>query len=90
MPVKIKIKLEILSYARIFILGLAMSLLTQTSGASGPEKKSVDLIVQGRYVVTMTDDNPVIENGAVAIHDGVIVAVGKAHKIATDYQAKRL
>lgn len=89
MPVKIKIKLEILSYARIFILGFAMSLLTQTSGASGPEKKSVDLIVQGRYVVTMTDDNPVIENGAVAIQDGVIVAVGEALDIATEYRAKK-
>jgi 5-methylthioadenosine/S-adenosylhomocysteine deaminase len=53
------------------------------------EKAAVDMIVEGRYVVTMDADNSVIEHGAVAVKDGAIVAVGTAEDIRAGYQADR-
>jgi 5-methylthioadenosine/S-adenosylhomocysteine deaminase len=50
---------------------------------------SVDLIVEGDHIVTMDAAMTVIENGAVAIDDGVIVAVGPAGEINADYMAEQ-
>ncbi len=69
----------------IFGIFITLSLLVTACAA---EKESVDLIVQGRYVVTMTPEMPVIENGAVAVKDSVIVAVGTADDIGAKYTAK--
>ena len=49
----------------------------------------VDLIVDGWYVVTMNATRDIIRNGAVAVRDGVIVAVGKAADIHRGYAAAR-
>ena len=49
---------------------------------------TIDLIVNGDYVVTMDEDLAVIEDGAVAIDDGVIVAVGPAGEIGAAYRAQ--
>lgn len=48
-----------------------------------------DLIVSGRYVVTMSAQRRVIENGAVAIRGERIVAVGTKAEIDRAWQAKR-
>ncbi|TNE62569.1 MAG: amidohydrolase [Alphaproteobacteria bacterium] len=50
-------------------------------------KDAADLIVMGRYVVTMDAKGTVIENGAVAIKDGAILAVGPEDDIAAAYDA---
>lgn len=76
-------------YARLLISGFIMSLSTQTFGASAEEIQTVDLIVHGRYVVTMGQENPVIEHGAVAVKDGVIVAIGRDSEIMTNFLAKK-
>lgn len=51
---------------------------------------TVDLIVNGDYLVTMEPDSPVITNGAVAIKDGVIIAVGLASEISGQYSSKQV
>ncbi len=89
MDIKIKTGTGLLSYIKVFISGLVMLLSTQGAGASALHKKAVDLIVHGRYVVTMNVDNQVIENGAVAIQGRNIVAVGTDSRIAADYTARR-
>ena len=56
--------------------------LAVTSAADG-----IDLIIDGRYVVTMDTDDGVIVNGAIAVDDGVIVAVGPGAEIHASYSA---
>ncbi|HEX7061008.1 MAG TPA: amidohydrolase family protein [Woeseiaceae bacterium] len=47
----------------------------------------VDLVVEGRWVVTMDGEDRIVEHGAVAVDDGVIVAVGPADEIDARYAA---
>lgn len=47
----------------------------------------VDLVVEGRWVLTMDDADTILEHGAVAIDDGIIVAVGPARDIDARYAA---
>ena len=49
---------------------------------------SVDLIIDGDHVLTMDADRSIIRNGAVAINNGVIIAVGTAADIHAQYSAK--
>ena len=54
---------------------------------AAPPSDAIDLIVAGDYVVTMDAGLSVIENGAVAIDDGVIIAVGPADEILSQHTA---
>jgi len=49
----------------------------------------IDLIVLGDYVVTMDSARTVITNGAVAVDDGVIVAIGAPADIQHDFSARQ-
>ena len=57
--------------------------------ATGPAdtRNNVDLIVAGDYVVTMDGSGDVLEDGAVVIDNGLIVAVGPADEIDARYNA---
>ena len=58
-------------------------------GGSGQGRESVDLLVFGGTVVTMDEQRRVIVNGAIAVTDGGIVAVGPAAEVANRYDGKR-
>ena len=47
----------------------------------------IDLLVRGDYVITMDGDDSIIQDGAVAIDEGLIVAVGPAAEIEARYSA---
>ncbi|MBD0328380.1 MAG: amidohydrolase, partial [Pyrinomonadaceae bacterium] len=49
--------------------------------------QNVELIVGGDFVVTMNEEQPVIQNGAIAVMDGKIVAVDTKDKIMASYKA---
>lgn len=49
----------------------------------------IDAIVHARLVVTMASSPRTVENGAIAVHDGRILAVGPAEAIARDFPIAR-
>jgi 5-methylthioadenosine/S-adenosylhomocysteine deaminase len=51
--------------------------------------QEIDLITYGRWVVTMDGPGTIIENGAVAVTDGAILAVGPAAEIDASYKARK-
>jgi 5-methylthioadenosine/S-adenosylhomocysteine deaminase len=57
---------------------------------SQPKKEKADLIVTGGTVVAMDSARTVVENGAIAVEDDTIVAVGPRAEIESQYQAARL
>jgi 5-methylthioadenosine/S-adenosylhomocysteine deaminase len=50
---------------------------------------AIDLIIRGHSIVTMDAAGTVIENGAVAIDDGIIVALGTSDEIEAHYKASK-
>ncbi|MGH8261845.1 MAG: amidohydrolase family protein [Steroidobacterales bacterium] len=83
-----------MSISKWYVSFRGFALLAALAGASAGtsaagSRPTVDLIVAGDYVVTMEDGQPVINDGAVAINAGLIVAVGPRTEIATRYRAKR-
>ena len=60
----------------------------QSSAAADADAgKQIDLIVAGDHIVTMDDAATVHTGSAVAIDDGVIIAIGPAAEINATYQA---
>lgn len=55
--------------------------------AAEPGAATVDLIVEGDYIVTMDESQAVVKVGAVAIKDGVIVSLGSAADISQKHVA---
>ena len=54
------------------------------------QKKSVDLIIQNGTVVTMDANRRIIENGAVAVSKGEIVAVGTSADVVRQFSSKQI
>lgn len=50
-------------------------------------RRTVEMIVGGDFIVTMNESQPVIENGAIAIKKGKIIAVDTLNKIQANYKA---
>ncbi len=73
----------------IFISVFLAALFTAFSVGARENRQTVDLIVYGDYVLTMQENNLVIENGAVAVRDGAILAVGGAEDINGRFSGAR-
>ncbi len=74
-------------------LFLAFALTACGSGTepnANVDDDRIDLIVKGDYVVTMDASGTVYEQGAVAVHEGVILAIGSADEIEAEHSAKEV
>ncbi len=71
------------------VICVALSTCTPVDPASesAGELPTADLIVEGMYVVTMDENDQVIAGGAVAIKDGLIIALAPAEDINAEYTA---
>jgi 5-methylthioadenosine/S-adenosylhomocysteine deaminase len=69
------------------LLASGCAAVATACASTGPAPEPIDLIVNGDYVVTMDAAGTVIENGAIAIDDGVILAVGPAATIHAAHAA---
>jgi 5-methylthioadenosine/S-adenosylhomocysteine deaminase len=67
-----------------------VSLLLFLPLAISAQKKSIDLIVQNGTIVTMNEQRRVIENGAIAVSKGEIVAVGTTQEITRKFSSKQV
>ncbi len=57
------------------------------SPATPAAENGIELIVKGSHIVTMDAAGTVIENGAIAIDDGIILAIGPTDEITAEYSA---
>lgn len=76
----------------ILSLSLAVALLAPaqaTVSASQAQARRVDLIVSGGVVVAMDEARRVVEDGAVAVSGGRILAVGKRRDVTRRFRAAR-
>lgn len=72
-------------FIAFFFAFFAISVFGQTN----KQMNSADLIVRGGTIVTMDGERRVIEDGAIAVRDGKIVAVGKSAEIVRQFGAKQ-
>src|SRR5712692_3734109 len=87
LPVHTRIKMVKNPVLLLFsLLVFAVPSLTQAQ----KRRAVVDLIIRGGTVVTMDGARRVIENGAIAVKDGRIVAIGKAAEIDRAYAAREI
>ncbi|CAN5397425.1 hypothetical protein BH18ACI2_BH18ACI2_20250 [soil metagenome] len=75
---------------RLFILFILFSTLLTTMPPTimATTPATVDLVVSGGTIVTMDKDRRVIEDGAIAVNRGRIVAVGSRGEIARQYAGR--
>ena len=78
------IKAAVFAFVILVITGAASLTFAQR------RKSAVDLIIQGGTVVTMDEARHVIENGAVAVKGGRIIAVGRTADIDRTYSAREI
>ncbi|WP_167506981.1 MULTISPECIES: amidohydrolase family protein [unclassified Mesorhizobium] len=68
-----------------------MKILTaKTSGPSENERQVYDLVVHNAVLLTVDEKDQVIANGAIAIHDGLIVAVGYSRDILSRHDFREV
>ncbi len=72
---------------RTLIHSICIGILLGAAVAAAEDKKPADLIVQGEYVLAMEPGSKAIQDGAIAVIDGDIVAVGPASDIQAQFDA---
>src|ERR1051326_336636 len=70
------------------IIAIFLMTLISAPMASAQGRTRADLIVSGGTIVTMDNQRRVIEDGAIAVSGGRIVAVGSRAEIEKNYSAR--
>jgi 5-methylthioadenosine/S-adenosylhomocysteine deaminase len=74
---------------KILIIAVS-SLLLFTPQSIFAQKKQADLIIQNGTIVTMDGTKRIIENGAIAVQKGKIVAVGSVAEVKAKFISKQI
>ena len=75
----------------LFLINCLIALSTLPAFATADTaKQSIDLLIEGDYVLTMNHDFDIIEKGAVAINNDKIIQVGTQPELSAIYQAKTI
>jgi 5-methylthioadenosine/S-adenosylhomocysteine deaminase len=72
----------------LFVVAAMIFSFTLPLVSAEPARERVDLIVAGGTIVSMDDARRIIDNGAIAIAQGRIVAVGQRAEIEKKYSAR--
>ncbi len=78
------------SITLFFVLSIAACGSGTEPAAAGGDDDRIDLIVRGDYVVTMDASGTAYEKGAVAVDEGLILAIGSASDIEAEYSANEV
>ena len=68
---------------------LALSACSTAQLSQQTAGHGIDLIIRGHYIVSMDEAGSVYQNGAVAVDDGLILAIGPAEDILAEYSAAK-
>ncbi len=77
-------------YLFFIVSALAGCSASEAPGQATENSDQIDLIVRGDYIVSMDEAATVFKDGAVAIDDGLILAIGPASDIEAEYSAKEV
>ena len=77
-------------YLFFLVFSLAGCSASEAPDQASENSDQIDLIVRGDYVVSMDEAGTVFEDGAVAIDDGIILAIGPASDIEVTFSAKEV
>ncbi|NNC78258.1 MAG: amidohydrolase family protein [Woeseiaceae bacterium] len=73
-------------------LFLAFNLLACGAGkdtdAPVEDENAIDLIIAGDHIVTMDAERTILEDGAIAIDNGIIIAIGNSNEIHSRYNSR--
>ena len=72
------------------LLAFAGAPTNLAKGKNHMEKQKADLIVAAKHIVTMDDSGTVLENAAIVVKDGVIIAIGPQEKMTAAYSAAEI
>jgi 5-methylthioadenosine/S-adenosylhomocysteine deaminase len=85
--------LKIISRLTLAVAGLALAACSSSDDSnrlgSDADGTPIDLIMTGEAIVTMDALGTIIQDGAVAIDDGIIVALGSREEITAQYSAAK-
>ncbi len=74
----------------LFLFACSQSADDRPSTKSDDSRENIDLIIEGDYVVSMDNDGSVYKDAAVAVNEGIIVAIGGAEEISGKYNADQV
>jgi 5-methylthioadenosine/S-adenosylhomocysteine deaminase len=76
-------------FALLILFSFLFMQACSTTSQNPESRQQIDLIIEGDYVVSMGSDGAVYKDAAVAVDEGLIIAIGTIGEISSAYQADK-